>query len=345
MATIKDIALRSDVSASTVSRVLNNDETLSVAVETRERILRVAESLKYKTVNKRKKEQQAVSENSLKIGILLCNSLEEEVSDPYFLSIRQGIENECVARGISATELYRMNNRNNDQFSGEKDGLIIVGKLNEEIIDNFNTENIIYIDHSPDEEKYDSVVIDFERATNKVLNHFFENGYKRIGYIGGIQTEYYAHEQRRLEDLRHTTFENRMKQEGLYREDDIYSGDFTVTQGYELMKKALERESLPEAFFIASDPMTIGALRALQEAEVSVPEEVAIVGFDDIEMAKYASTPLTTVKVHTQEMGRIGVRMLLDRINGRTVPLKITCPTEIVVRESCGKHLKEIEIG
>lgn len=80
--------------------------------------------------------------------------------------------------------------------------------------------------------------------------------------------------------------------------------------------------------------MAVGALRALQEANLRSPEDVAIVSFDDIEMAQFASTPLTTVRVHTEEMGRTGVKLLLDRISGRKLPLQVTVPTELVVRES-----------
>lgn len=80
--------------------------------------------------------------------------------------------------------------------------------------------------------------------------------------------------------------------------------------------------------------MAIGALKAVQEAKLSVPDDVAIVGFDDIDMAEFASTPLTTVKVYTKEMGKAAVKLLFDRIRGRKLPLKITVPTELVIRES-----------
>lgn len=341
MATIKDIAHRANVSTSTVSRVLNNDETLSIAAKTRERILRVAKELEYKTLNKRRKEQKGLSENSLKIGIVLCQSLEEELSDPYFLAIRQGIESECNARGIRATEIFRINKDNYEQLGSEKDGLIIIGKLNERLVKEYsrNIENVIYIDFSPDEELYDSVVIDFEKATNQVLDHLLGIGYKRIGYIGGIQTEYFTDNKHSESDLRQQAFEKRMKRENIFRKEDIYVGEYTMSNGYELMKKALNCETVPEAFFIASDPMAIGAQKALQETGINVPSQVALVGFDDIEMAKFASSPLTTIKVYTKEMGEIGVKLLLDRINGRKLALKVTIPTKLVTRESCGIHL------
>lgn len=338
MVTIKDIARHSNVSASTVSRVLNQDETLSVAEETRKRILQIAGKLEYKTINERRKEQKTSKNSNFEIGIVLCQSLEQELNDPYFLAIRQGIESECYSRGVFTTEVFRINEQNFDHVSSEKDGLIIIGKLNKRLVKKYNknTENIVYIDFSPDEDEYDSVVIDFEKATNRVLDHLMEIGYKRIGYIGGNQIEHMDHHRYSSEDLRQLAFMHRLTSEGLYYPDDVYVGEFTMSHGYELMKEALWKDTLPEAFFVASDPMAIGAQRALQEAGVDIPNQVAIVGFDDIEMAQFASSPLTTVRVHTKEMGKAGVKLLIDRINGRDLPVKITFPTELVMRDSCG---------
>lgn len=115
-----------------------------------------------------------------------------------------------------------------------------------------------------------------------------------------------------------------------------------MREGYRLMKKAIDQGHLPEAFFIASDSMAIGALKALQEAGLQVPRDTAIVSFNGIEEAEFASTPLTTVKVYTEEMGRTGVKLLLDRLNGRTLPQHVTLPTTLIVRQSCGCTAKEV---
>ncbi|MGP4039679.1 LacI family DNA-binding transcriptional regulator [Gracilibacillus sp. D59] len=339
MATIKDIALRSNVSATTVSRVLNNDQTLSVASETRKRILEIANELGYKTVRERKFEQRTMDKkNKIKIGIVLCQSLQEELNDPYFLPIRQGIEKECLECGIHVTELFRAHSFSATQLTEDFDGLIIVGRYSPESIQKYSNQikNIVYIDFAPDEEKFDSVVIDFEGATKKIINHLFANGYQHIGFIGGRQLEHSDIGYHKVEDPREKTFKTIMKQRGIYNSEHVFIGDFTISYGYQLMKKAIETENIPEAFFIASDPMAIGALKALQEADLRVPEDMAIVSFDDIEMAQFTSTPLTTVKVYTEEMGRTGVRLLLDKINGRELPLKVIVPTKLVIRDSCG---------
>ncbi|MBO0959811.1 LacI family DNA-binding transcriptional regulator [Neobacillus sp. MM2021_6] len=336
MATIRDIADKSKVSASTVSRVLNNDDTITVQPGTRERILQVAKELGYETIVERrmKQKQQAIGKE-LSVGIVLCQSLDEEISDPYFLSIRQGIEMELARFGIN-TATFRLNETEANQMIDGLDGLIVVGRIKETALKSISkVEDVVYINHSPNEDLYDAVVIDFEKATEKVLKYLLDTGYKRIGYIGGKEVDHIRNKKFNSEDKRHTTFERFMKDKELFDPEVVFIGEYTMVQGYELMKQAIGAGKLPEAFFIASDPMAIGALRALQEANLKVPEDIAVIGFDDIEAAKFTSTPLTTIRVHTREMGRIGVKLLLDRLNGRDIPLTVKVSTELVVRESC----------
>lgn len=183
MATIKEIADKSNVSTSTVSRVLNNDHTLTVQAETRERILRVAKELGYETILERRLKQRQLT--SKQVGIILTQSLDEEISDPYFLSIRQGIEMELASNGIN-TATFRLHETEGNQMMEGLDGLIVVGRVKETTLKTISqVDNVVYINHSPNEDLYDSVVINFERATEKALNHLISIGYTRIGYIGG----------------------------------------------------------------------------------------------------------------------------------------------------------------
>ncbi|WP_077622726.1 LacI family DNA-binding transcriptional regulator [Sediminibacillus massiliensis] len=338
MATIKDIASRAKVSSSTVSRVLNKDASLSVTEETRMRIFAIAKELNYKTIKTRHNEQTRYPGSGLSIGIILCQSFEEELNDPYFLSIRKGIEKECFRRGMEAPHVLPLSTITSKVSVREFDGLIVIGRLSNEALEHISghMDNVVYVNHSPDEEKCDSVIIDFEKATRNALKHFFRQGIESVGYIGGREREHTKGTTLETYDERLTTFEKVMKDKKIYHEEHVFIGEYNMSQGYELMKKAIETGHLPDAFFIASDPMAIGALRALQEKHLRVPEDVAIVSFDDIEMAQYASTPLTTIRVHTEQMGRTSLHLLLDRINGREVPLKVIIPTEIIIRESCG---------
>ncbi|MGM0922292.1 MAG: LacI family DNA-binding transcriptional regulator [Bacillota bacterium] len=337
MATIKDIALLSNVSASTVSRVLNNDKLISVQEETRMRIFEAAKELGYKTIYERRITKQT-EKKILSIGIVLCQSLEEELNDPYFLSIRQGIEEELKNQGINNSAMFRLYDMETNQMVRDLDGILVVGIINDQalkIISN-HSDNVVYVNHSPDEDLYDSVIIDFEKGTERALRHFLNAGHREIGFIGGVEREHLNHAKVVVENQRLITFERIMEKEGILNQDSIFIGEYKMASGYELMKKALNNPIYPKAFFISSDPMAIGALRAVQEAGLSVPDDVAIIGFDDIEMAKFCSTPLTTVKVHTKEMGKTGVKLLIDRINGRKMPLKVTVSTELIIRQSCG---------
>ncbi|SHM66174.1 LacI family DNA-binding transcriptional regulator [Gracilibacillus kekensis] len=341
MATIKDIAIKSKVSPATVSRVLNNDQSLSVAEDTRQRILEVAKSLDYTTIRSRKKQIEEKA-STYKFGIFLCQSIEEELSDPYFLSIRQGVERQCREIGVETVEIYRIHNQLS-QLNDELDGLIVIGKIHTEVVEQLKQKikHFIYVDYSPDEYHFDSVVIDFEKATNLALDHLFNLGYQKIGYIGGLQAEHSKNKQtRHFSDGRHKAFNEKMKKMEINASEHTYIGDFTMSEGYRLMKEAILKGELPDAFFIASDPMAVGALRALQEENIKVPDEVAIVSFDNVEMAKFASCPLTTIHVPTETMGRTGVKLLMDRLDGRELPLKVVVPTKLVIRESCGSHIK-----
>ncbi|WP_204670998.1 LacI family DNA-binding transcriptional regulator [Gracilibacillus alcaliphilus] len=338
MATIKDIAKEARVSPATVSRVLNNDSSLSVTSDTRERIISVAKSLNYKTVKSRK---QATMNKKLpyRIGIFVNQSIEEELNDPYFLTLRKGVEDQCTRMGLETTEVYRLNNSIPTDIYQQLDGAILVGKIDPSLIYALKdkVEHFVYVDCSPNEDKYDSVMIDFDKATNLALTHLLKRNPQQIGFIGGYTIEHTVdYGEKVVMDERHQAFVGRMKQEGRYREDQVFIGDFTMSEGYRLMKEAISKGKLPEAFFIASDPMAIGALRALREQGLQVPADVAIVSFDDVEMAAFASCPLTTIHVPIELMGATGVKLLMDRMEGRQIPLKVTVPTKLVIRDSCG---------
>ncbi|ASV14688.1 HTH-type transcriptional regulator LacR [Bacillus licheniformis] len=340
MATIKEIALQAKVSSTTVSRVLNHDQSLSVAPETRQRILDIAARLGYKSTRRRREVYASGSGESPRIGIVVCQSQEEELNDPYFYSIRQGIESECFERGAFITKFIQLSSIRSNQPVGDVDGLIVIGRINfaglQQCMGALN--NVVYINHTDNEELRDSVVVDFEKATGRALNHLKSLGYTRIGYIGGREKEHFRISDQEtsaieIEDKRLTAF---LEMAGSDNAKHIYIGEYSMQQGYELMKKALLEKNVPEAFFIASDSMAIGALRALRESGLKVPEDVAIVSFNGIEASEFANPPLTTIKVHTEEMGRTGVKLLLDRLKGRELPLKVTVPSELIIRESCG---------
>lgn len=332
MATLKDIAKLAGVSPATVSRVLNHDESLSVSDETRERVFEAAGSLGYKTIKQRNKRMG----KGIRIGIVHWYSQKEEVGDPYYLSIRKGIEKECIKKKVEVMTIFKNHDEDASNQLKNLRGIVAIGKFSQEEIQQFAsyTKNIVFADFSPDEKKYDSVVIDFRKTMIEVLEYLLGIGHRRIGFIGG--REYVGKNKEMLHDEREVTFRDFMMSKGLYHDENLYIGRFAPQDGYNLMKKAIAKGNLPTAFFVASDSMAMGAIQALYEANINVPGDVSICGFNDIATAKYLIPPLTTVKVHTEFMGSTAVDLLLERIHeDREICKKVVLPTEFVVRGSC----------
>lgn len=332
MATIKDIAKKVGVSPATVSRVLNFDHTLSVSDEKRKTILEVAEELNYTPPRKRKSKK---NKQKITIGLIHWYTVKQELEDPYYMSIRIGIENMCYEDDIEIIKIYKPENYD---FSNLRavDGIIAIGKFSDNDIRNFRdkTDKIVFVDSSPRELEFDSIVLDFKKSVLTSLNYLYEQGHRRIGLISGI--EYIGSDKHPLGERREMIFREFMMGKGLYNPKDSYIGVFLAESGYKLMKKAINsKEGLPTAFFVASDSMAIGALRALHENDLKVPEDISIIGFNDIPTAKYTVPPLTTIRVYKEFMGETAVELLLERImKKRVISKKVIAPTELIIRKS-----------
>ena len=325
MATIHEVASQAGVSIATVSRVLNFDETLNVSAETRKRILEIAEELNYKSSHRKKKQK------ILNVGIAHWYTKEQELKDPYYLAIRIAVERKCDELGIQFQRLMM-----NDIGNKSMDGIIAIGKFGESSIEVLKAYGLpmVFIDSSPNEEKFDAVLTDYKNGVNKALEYLLGLGHQEIGYIGG---EEYV-EGKRIQDEREATFNEFVKQKNIYHKEWNLKGEFLPEEGYRLMKIYLQMPHYPKAYFVASDPMAVGVYKAIHEAGLRPGEEISLVGFDDIYTSQFLVPSLTTVKVHMDFMGETAVETLLERIMGkREIPKKILIPTKLMIRESCCK--------
>ncbi|NGM82885.1 LacI family DNA-binding transcriptional regulator [Paenibacillus sp. 7124] len=340
MTTIRDIARSANVSIATVSRILNDDLSLSVTEETRRRVLGTARQMNYDFSKRRKKPASSTLEpQQAKVGILVWYPPEIENEDPYFLYIRQGAEKQLAELGIKVIRSFHLNGQLPKQPLDDLDGMIVIGSVLPEVIERMypRKDRTVYINYSPDEEEYDSVMFDYQRATEKAMHHLLRKGYERIGFIGAKDFVHgFNDEKFNKPELRLLNYERICREHGMYNPGDVYLGDWTMAEGYRMMQSAIAKGNLPRAFFIASDPLAIGAMKALLEAGISIPGEVALIGFDDIEMASYVAVPLTTVRIYTEQMGRTAVNLLMERLAGRKIPVKAVLPARFVVRQSCG---------
>lgn len=333
MATLKEVAEKAGVSIATVSRVLNFDETLNVPTVTKRRIFEIAEELQYITVKQRKKRIK-----KLTIGIVQWYTETQELKDPYYLSIRMAVEKKCDGEGINfrGLSLY-------DPPPKDIDGIAAIGKFGQDelkLLDGLS-KHIVFVDSSPDEIKYDSIVTDYKNGVTDALSYLYSLKHRSIGYIGGL--EYINDKKDVVKDYREETYKLFMKDKGLFQENWLFKGSFTPEDGYRLMHEALSSKERPTAFFIASDPMAIGAYKAAFEKGFSIPKDISIVGFDDIYTSQFLIPALTTIKVYTDFMGETAVETLSERLKtGRKISKKILIPTQLIIRESCGKNTSSL---
>lgn len=327
MATIKEIADIVGVSSSTVSRVLNFDETLNVSEETRIKIFEAADMLDYKSAKNKKKKKVHT------LGIVHCDNKKDLIA-PYYLSIKLTVEKKCAELLINTVNIYFENgvlqNKNID-------GIIAIGIFNDNEIEEMLriTQNIIFVDYSPDEKRFGSVIIDLKKAINNSLDYLLELGHKSIGYIGNKEQSILDKEC--LSESKENNFRNYMKNKGLLNERFIEIGtEATYEEGYKLMKKALANKTIPTAFFIANDTMAVGAYKAISEKGLIIPKDISIVGFNDESSAKYLIPSLTTTKVYTDYMGIAAVDLFIEKINNNNkFNKKVIISTDFNVRDSC----------
>lgn len=331
MATLKDIAARAGFSLATVSRVLNHDASLNVTDDTRNKIYEVAEELGYQTMRQRSRNLS----KRIRIGVIHWYSQKEELGDPYYLSVAKGVEKECFSRKVEFASVFKDGEKYTTGELDDLDGFIAIGKFSNEDIQEFSafSKNIVFVDSSPNDKVYDSVIVDIRSSTREVLKNMFNSGHRNIGFIGG--REHVGKNKTALEDEREKAYRDFTREKDIYNERDIYIGSFTTEGGYDMMKKAVSKGDIPTAFFVASDSMAMGVIQALYESGLKVPQDVGIVSFNDIPTSKYLIPPLSTVRVHTEFMGATAVGLLLERIkDSREIAKKVVIPTELIIRES-----------
>ncbi len=328
MATIKEIAEKAQVSISTVSRVLNYDETLSVNAATKNRILEIAEELDYQSKNRKKRKK--------KLSLLLINyySLEEEVEDPYYLSVRIAIERRAAQLEYKLTSVAR-----GDEFgSAGIDGVICLGTFSKEEVEEIDRFNkpVVFVDSNPDHMKYDSITFNLGREATRILEYLWDCGHRRIGFIGGNDEP--ETELMNPPDSRTAAYRAFMEQRNAYRKEYERIGTFTSRTGFQLMNELMSLEEAPTAVFVANDSLAVGCINAINRAGKKCPEDFSIVGFNDIMMARYMIPPLTTMRLYMDFMGERAVDLIADRIlTKRELPVEVILPARLMIRESVRK--------
>ena len=324
MATIKDIAQKAGVSPATVSRVLNYDPDLSVIKETEQKVFEIAEALNY-TKHKNKRRESAV------LRLVQWYDSEEELADLYYLAIRLGIEKRAEELNIRLIK-----EQLSELSDTETQGTIAVGKFDQAQMKQLKklNEELLFVDFDGLALGINSLVVDFSQGVQLIIDQFIKEKHERIGILSGM--EYTKGSRHEIDDPRFLVFREYLTRLKLYNEADHLQGAFTIEGGYTAMKTYLESHTdYPTAFFASSDALAIGAMRAIQGHGLRIPEDISVIGFNDVSVAKYVTPALTTVKVYTEWMGELAVSTILELIQEKApVPRKITVGTELILRES-----------
>ncbi|MGE6556688.1 LacI family DNA-binding transcriptional regulator [Exiguobacterium artemiae] len=328
MATIKDIAKEVGCSISTVSRVLNNDPTLSVGDETRARIFEVAEEIGY-----RKKTLKTLVKN---IAFLYWLTDNEELEDVYFQTMRVEVEKKARENNIELTT-YKLEG-GIEKIPLDIDGFIAVGSFMNRELEYLRelTPHGVFIDSTPDPAHYDSVRPDLAQITRQAVEVLVEQGHEKIGFIGG--TYHNLDTDTEEMDGRERAFRQTMEERDLLREDFIFCRrGFSVDNGYYLMNQAVEQlgEELPTAFYVAADPIAVGCLQVLNEQQIEIPKRVSLISVNDTSISKYVSPPLTTFHIDLEEICQNAIQLLLERVlKKRNIVKTVYIGAKLITRKS-----------
>jgi LacI family transcriptional regulator len=333
MPTIHDVAKRAGVAPITVSRVINNSGYASV--ETRRRVEEAAAELGY-VPNRMASGLRTKRSNTFALVLT-------DITNPFFTTVARGVEDAANAAGYTVTfcntdEDADKERRYLDLFIQQQvDGILLVPAHGTadmvEYVQKHGTP-VVVLDRRLTEAKTDVVRCDSEGGAFQLIRLLLDLGHTRIALLGGPDGASTA-------DDRKTGYRRAMADAGLDEAKLELCGSFTQASGFEMAKEAIAMSPRPTALFAANNFIAIGALKALQDSELSVPEDMALVGFDDLPPALVTFPFLTVAAQPAYEMARIGAELLLARMGGEELEgyQEIVLPTELIVRLSSGSAL------
>jgi DNA-binding LacI/PurR family transcriptional regulator len=333
--TIHAVAKRAGVSSATVSRVLSG--TKFVSHELAERVARAVKELEYRPNHVARNLRVRATST---VGVVI-----PDIENPFFTSVVRGIEDALQARRF--TLLLANSDGDPDRERVCLDtlcaegvaGLIFVPCNNEPLAYQHLTRQrvpLVAVDRSPADLDVDLVCVSNEEGARQAVRHLIALGWRSVGLIGGPPTTNVAVERER-------GYQQALAESGLPDGPGLVQrADFKEEGGYRAMQALLDSAPGLRAVFVANNLMAMGALRALADRSLRVPEDVALALFDDIPWAARLSPPLTAVAQPTYDLGVSAAQVLLDRITQPARPVRrVALKTELIVRASCGARLPE----
>jgi DNA-binding LacI/PurR family transcriptional regulator len=342
-ATVKDVARQASVSVGTVSRVFNNHS--NVSEEIRDRVLKAAVDVGY---NRSVAKDPPTNSRSIKeVGFLFYSPLHNvtAMNNPFWPYILDGVEREARQSHIKVIyqDIGEARETPQELLSAiqamKLGGILLVGPADQDtvhLLKRLNIPIVLIANYVPGL-SIDSVVCDELEGSLMAMNFLLKLGHRQIAYIDGSAlhgaksiSKFYAVERRRV------GYYTALIDAGLPLVPElIESGDLGATSGYQACRRLLGRNVPFTALFCANDETAIGAVQALREAGLRIPEDVSIIGFDDIAMAAHLTPALTTIRVNKEALGSIAVKQLLERAKEPAgISTSTVLEVELILRDS-----------
>lgn len=328
--TIKEVAKKAGVSTATVSRVFNNAGAVDEV--TRRRVKEIAHEMRY-TPNALGRSLSMKRTDA--IGLLLPDLYGEFFSEVIRGADQAAQQNRYHLLVSSSHTTREALQAALQVMRGRVDGLIVMSPsidahtLKENLP---KTLPVVLLNCLVADDSFDSFNIDNFTGAHEMVRHLIQHGHQRIAVIKGTEKNLDADE--RLRGYRQALREAHAQQDQCFE----VLGNFSEASGYEAAKKILALLPRPSAIFASNDAMALGALSALREMGVAVPQEIALAGFDDVPLSRYLTPALSTVNVPISDLGAIAIQKLIHAFTEKNAHVKqhALVPTNLVLRESCG---------
>ncbi len=333
---LKDIAAEAGVSISTVSRILSGDTSRKSNKQTIDKVKKIANDLGY--FEKKATILSSQLKSSINIGCIFTSDHESFVS-PFFSMIMSGIQEELNENiynfdchfftfNLNETSLYSSLNDIN------LDGAIILGRTNIDTIEELKKRipNLVYCGINPMDKGIDEVFCSAYEGVLCEIEYLKNLNHSKIGYIGPTDKQDSV-----FNEHRYSGYLDGLSKYNLeINQNFIRDSYLSALDGYNSMMDMNSEGDLPSAIICANDIVAMGVLKALHELKILVPENISVLGFDNVQEASFTSPSLSTIDVPKFELGKISVKVLFDRIRkGHKSQLKVQVPFSLVERESC----------
>ncbi len=335
-ATSLEVAREAGVSRTTVSLVLNDSPRSGIPIETRTRVLEAAATLNYYP---NVAGRRLASGRTFTIAFVMHQSPERAAADLFLPEVLRGLNTFLSGRGYHM--LFSPSDPDQRQsgyayliYEGYVDGIVLSGpQLEEQEAVNLDAQNlpVVITGRLPG---HDIAYVDADNYQGAQLatSHLISLGHRRIGLVTNAPLSYISSRER------YRGYQDSlMAAELFYDPALVQEGYFTSDSGYAAMNALLDLAKKPTAVFVASDVVAFGAMQAIKDRGLEIPADMALVGFDDVSIAKYVEPPLTTVQLPAYDLGWKAGEMALQLVDQEEpVTRSQLLATELVIRESCG---------